>query len=345
MKTENSISTEVIGINRAIPDWGSCRSLVLVYPLNLYSRKHLVSFYDKFINQLANDILITIIVKNAKVERHVLNLFHDRNIKSIIIAEVNDIWIRDWAPLCLQSEDLYTSAKFIYSPTYFKEKDKKYAALDHSAGIKLGKIMDRPMIHYPNLILDIGNLTHNGAGIAIISNRFISDNETSSINYIKYLLNFICGFYKVIFVPVEPGDITGHVDGMVRFVNRNTLVIGSYPVGSENASFLNNLADSLREDLGEDYNIIRLLNTEPEDYESEGIGSAGGNHINFLRIEDKIYFPYYNDEISGDVMKDFISEMRRLNMDIEVIPVNVPEINDLARKGGVLNCMTWQVLR
>lgn len=102
------------------------------------------------------------------------------------------------------------------------------------------------------------------------------------------------------------------------------------------------LTKNLHTDLGDEYTIMRLMNADHEDYESEGIGSAVGNHLNFLRINDLILFPYYNDQISKQPLQDFITQMKRCNLDIKVIPVDIPEIKELARKGGVLNCISWQ---
>lgn len=103
------------------------------------------------------------------------------------------------------------------------------------------------------------------------------------------------------------------------------------------------LADNLNHDLGDEYTIIRLMNGEPEDFESEDIGSAVGNHINFLRLNDTILFPYFSDEISEKPMQDFMATLKQNNLNIKVVPVDMPELWDLARLGGVLNCISWQV--
>ncbi len=103
------------------------------------------------------------------------------------------------------------------------------------------------------------------------------------------------------------------------------------------------LAENLQKELGTDYTIIRLMNGEPEDQQSEGIGSAVGNHLNFLRLGDKILMPYYGDKISGKAIDDFKFELIRHGLTIEVVPVDAPEIMDLARLGGVLNCIGWQI--
>ena len=85
------------------------------------------------------------------------------------------------------------------------------------------------------------------------------------------------------------------------------------------------------------------MNGECEELETEGIASAFGNHLNFLRLGNKILFPYYNHEISKEPIEKFKSELIRSQIDIEVVPIEIPGLKELARMGGVLNCITWQV--
>ena len=84
------------------------------------------------------------------------------------------------------------------------------------------------------------------------------------------------------------------------------------------------LAENLQEDLGPDYTIIRLLNGEPEEVETEGLASAMGNHMNFLRLGDRILFPYYGQKISEVPMREFIEKIEHLGLNIEIVPVDIP---------------------
>ena len=142
----------------------------------------------------------------------------------------------------------------------------------------------------------------------------------------------------MIILPEEPEDDTGHIDGMVRFIDEKTLAVGSYPedwpVGKK---FMDSIVEKLRKELGEGYRIIRVPNGIPPDEKSEGMASAVGNHINFLRLGNKLLLPYYGipeDEIAREVLQNALPG-------IEVIPVDIPGIKKLASKGGVLNCITW----
>lgn len=159
------------------------------------------------------------------------------------------------------------------------------------------------------------------------------------------MLHVFCGFDNIIFISIEPKDPTGHVDGMCRFITEKVLVIGPYTKEAPNSNFMDMLAQNLQEELGPENTIIRLLNGEPEDHKAEGIASALGNHMNFLRLGDRILFPYYGDEISEVPMREFIEKIEHLGLNIEIVPVDIPKIWVLGRLGGLLNCSTWQVFR
>lgn len=336
-------------VNRhAVPDWHRCQSVVLVYPHKLKDREHLIPFYDKLLSFIPVDVGITLIVRDLKISDEILLRCRDNGITNQIdfieIPDISDIWIRDYAPLTILEEGIMTGLQFEYAPAYVDKKHQKYLQQDHNAGELIWKHINGFGVNSMYFKWDMGNLTHNGIGTAIITNRLIADNQSVNIEHeLKPMLHVFAGFKNIIFIPVEDGDATGHVDGMVRFIDEKTIVVGAYDKGIKGHDFMTRLVADLQNQLGKDYTIIRLLNAEPEDYQVEGVGSAKGNHMNFLRLGDKILMPYYSDEISGQAVKDFKDELKRLALDIEVIAVDIPELYELGALGGVLNCVSWGV--
>jgi agmatine/peptidylarginine deiminase len=340
---------ENIKVNRSIlPDWYKCKAVAFVYPSSIEGRKYLCPFYDKLLTYIPADIDIKLLVKDISLmtgyEEKCRSKGIRNNIELLEFPDLADIWIRDFAPLTEIGLGLKIPVKFTYDPSYIKEKDKEYAEADNKVGSLLGKKLINEGEHSIEFTWDMGNLTHNGNGTAIISNQLIVDNKSVSIEQeLKPVIGAFCSFNKIIFVPVEPEDETGHVDGMVRFIDEKTLVIGRYPVSYHCYSFMENLARDLVKQLGDDYKIIRMDNAEPEDYVSEGLGSAVGNHVNFLRINNYILFPYYGDAISKEPFEKFQRDLKEHCLEIVLIIVEIPELIKLARKGGVLNCISWQV--
>ena len=340
--------TDLVVNRHALPDWYGCQSVVFVYPYKLKDREHLIPFYDKLWQYIPDDVGITLVVKDKSFSQDYLKKCRKdgitNNFEFIEIPDISDIWIRDFAPLAIMEGGLMTAWQFEYSPAYVNKKYQKYLQNDHIAGEQIWKHIHGFGVNSAYFKWDLGNLTHNGRGTAIVTNRLIADNQDVNIEHeLKPMLHVFAGFKNLIFIPTEPDDATGHIDGMVRFVDEKVLVVGKYPSGSQNQRFMDMLADNLQKDLGIEFTILRLENGAPEEWESEGIGSAVGNHMNFLRINNTILFPYYGDDISMLSMQNFCNELERIKLNLRVIPVDMPEIMDLARLGGVLNCVSWQL--
>jgi len=340
--------TDLIVNRYTLPDWHPTKTVVMVYPHKIVGREPLVSFYDKLLLYIPSEIKIILLVRNRSSEKLIRNWCYEiglvTEIEVKVYPDLFDIWIRDYAPLISQECGVNIPVKFLYRPSYVGGKYGDYIKDEDKLGEKLGIELVYGGIRFVEFIWDMGNLTHNGAGVAIISNKFIADNQENNVEHeLKPILHVFCGFSKIIFIPTEPGDKTGHVDGMVRFIDEKVLVVGAYPPGSRNHTFMNILTKNLSQDLGDDYTIIRLENGECEDLETEGIASAYGNHMNFLRLGNKILMPSYGQAISQKPIDMFKNDLAFHNLDIEVVPVEISEIKDLARLGGVLNCITWQV--
>lgn len=340
--------TELQKKKNCIPDWYDSKAIIFVYPYKLEGRAYLCSFYDKLLSYIPEYVDIILLVKNSSFKNRYFKQCRERgilnNIDFIEYPELSDIWVRDFAPLTVKFMGMNFPVKFVYNPSYVSAKYADSVVNDDKIGNLLGEQLISKGSNWVEFKWDMGNITHNGKGIAIVSKQLISDNE--KINVVDELMPVIksfLGLSEIIFIPVEPLDVTGHVDGMVRFIDEKVLVVGAYPQNVENHAFMDKLAKELKADLGKDCAIIRLMNAEPENYSSEGVGSAVGNHVNFLRINNNILFPYYSEEISAKPFSDFKHDLQALNLEIQVIPVNIPEINKLARKGGVLNCISWHV--
>jgi agmatine deiminase len=333
-----------------IPEWKEPKGLVLVYPKDL--RSGLTNCYKELIKSvLASTKLseLTLIVRptaKAEIQNFCQSLKTQTKIQYFEAEQVQDIWARDFCSIYFSNQ---TVCKALYNPSYFtKEQIKKYADPDDQVGIDLANFLKLQLKYFlqsgkDNLILDGGNFIHNGHGIAIVTNRVIADNENLSIDKIKEIFKTRLNISELIIVPVEPGDETGHIDGMVRFANEQTVFVASYPDKYESEDknineqdyqidkqFLDNLADTL----SKKFKVIRIENSIPKD--DTKFPSAFGNYINFLRIGDKVFLPQYGilqDSKAKDVFKNNFPALT-------VVPIRT-DIDKLSKFGGVLNCISW----
>jgi agmatine deiminase len=319
-----------------IPEWTKPKSLVLVWPEGLCRRSHLVPFYLDLISLVPESVPLVLLVKHKKLMSGALRAIHKINPRLQVnvheLPMVQDIWIRDWAPAVATNEQgKRVGIKAVYRPRY--GQGAKASRLDDLAGTALASLLGLPLTNVP-LVWDFGNLAYNGRANAIITNRLISDNETLSIDTIRSTLHKKLEFARIIFIPVEPGDETGHTDGTIRFLDENRLLIAQYPKSyALGQKFMEEQAEFLSARLGVE--LVRMPQPAPEDRLTEGIGSAVGCYINYLRHGNTIFMPNYgirHDSRANRILRD---------AGMTVVPVRSRHSNVLARLGGVLNCISW----
>lgn len=254
--------------------------------------------------------------------KNLIAILEKHHVKYSFIKGTKDIWCRDYMPV--QTE----SGKFIqfrYEPSYLKCK-KEWE--DSRSDVKEICRLNNIDATFSDINLDGGNVLICD-GRAILSDRIFSENpnyeKDSLINELSKLLE--C---EIIIIPAQKGDYTGHADGMVRFVDRNT-ILG------------NKLADEYKywqkgmQKVIDTYNLTYIdvpFITDIKDPKHPG--SAIGIYVNFLEVNDLIVRPIFNRNEDNQVLE--ILQRTFPNKIIETI-----DYNDVAKEGGLLNCTTWVV--
>ena len=250
-----------------------------------------------------------------------IKILEMHDVKYAFLKGTKDIWCRDYMPI--QTE----SGKFIqfkYDPSYLKgNREWEESRSDVKEVCRVNGIDAQ----FSDINLDGGNVLICD-GRAILSNRIFSENSNwdkeKLVSELSKLLE--C---EIIIIPAENDDMTGHADGMVRFVNRNT-ILG------------NKLADEYKywregmEKVIEQYGLryIDVPFFSPKDPKHPH--SAIGIYVNYLEVNNLIVLPVFGrdeDEQAVDVLRQAFPDRV-----IETI-----DYNDVAQEGGLLNCTTWVV--
>lgn len=317
-------------------------NVAIVYPEKLPDKRGQLSvFYNEFIDLLinSNEINEITIIHRPGIKDKLTKSFPSTKVKLFEYSSVQDIWIRDFAPFLIIDSIAY---KGIYNPSYFIETNRKTSFLDYEKTIfyyasfddNIGKQIAEQLgftVRNVNITIDGGNFIHNGSGIGITTNRIVSENESMSIQEINDFFKENFGIKKLIILPVEPGDETGHIDGMVRFIDSNTVIVAEYEQNyKEGHDFMNKIAELL----SSEFNVVRVLNETPKLQSPDEFVSAYGNYINFLQVGNTIFLPQY-----GITNKDKAA-IKILEKYFKVVPVK-KGIDKLSKLGGVLNCITW----
>ena len=235
-------------------------------------------------------------------------------IKLSFLGGTKDIWLRDFMPVKTRSGK-YVS--FRYEPSYLqKDPQLKTDFRDIADSLPID-------VTYSDINLDGGNVVFSpGREKAVISDRVFAENpECTESEILSELENLLEA--KIIIIPSLKSDMTGHADGMVRFVDENT-VIGN-DTGTKT---------------GLEYKIKKALKKENITvidfpcFESKGI-SAVGCYLNFLETEKCIFLPVFG------VPKDSKAIVAARHIFTKKI-ISV-EINEIAKDGGGLNCISWSI--
>lgn len=241
-----------------------------------------------------------------------LNLF---NIKYKLLNNTNDIWARDFMPVKTKSGK-YVS--FRYEPSYLANDPQLRTDFktDIAPNFKVDNLV------YTDINLDGGNVVFSSSKEkVIISDRAFSGNPEYDKNTLLLELEKLLEA-SVLIIPSLKSDMTGHADGMVRFVDENTVVknapLSPYGFETKVKKSLQNYG----------FNVIDF----PYFY-SKG-DSAVGCYLNYLATEKSIFLPVFGVDTDNEAI-----ELAKNIFDKTIIPVN---INEIAEYGGLLNCISWE---
>ncbi|ARS36043.1 agmatine deiminase family protein [Pontibacter actiniarum] len=238
-----------------------------------------------------------------------------------LLKGTKDIWCRDYMPI--QKGDA-EYVQFRYAPSYLS----KYAALQTDPKVTLE--LNQIQATYSHINLNGGNVVRWQDRV-IITDRVFSENpayanKSQLISELEKLLEA-----EVIVIPQIKSDMTGHADGLVRFYDRTTL-IGNC-LEAEYGYWKNGMRKVLKTH-SLDYISLPFL-----DYKVKGFPeSAVGCYVNYLEVSDLIMVPVF--EVKGNKDEEVINLLSEVFPDRTVEPVN---INEVARHGGLLNCISWNV--
>lgn len=221
------------------------------------------------------------------------------------------------------SEDRFV--QFRYAPDYLSGKYRHLRA-DGEIGPTLPFIKDCVR---SEIVLDGGNVVR-GKDVAILTDKLYAENPRMGRRSLEERVRAELGVASIIVIPSEPGDVTGHADGVLRFVGEGKVVMNDYRQAAP--SYGRRLISMLRK-AGLEVEKVPYW-TESE--RSEGMPSAVGNYINFLHVGSIAVIPSYlvsEDEVARGKLRSAFSGT-------DVIGLDCP---GLARSGGVLSCITWPV--
>ena len=231
------------------------------------------------------------------------------NVPFTLLSGTKDIWLRDFMPV-KTADGRYVS--FRYEPSYLN-------GYEHLRTTFADIAADLPIeVQYSDINLDGGSVVLSPSRkTAIISDRVYAENTGNVYFELTRLLGA-----QVIVIPSRASDMTGHADGMVRFVDEKTVIGNRTP-------YKDGLEQHIKRLLG--MCGIRVIGFP---YFDSPNNSAVGTYLNFLETENVIFLPVFGcdaDEEAVAAAKGIFAK--------KIVPVRCEEI---AAAGGCLNCISWE---
>lgn len=231
-----------------------------------------------------------------------------------LLDGTRDVWVRDFMPVRTRSGQMIS---FRYEPSYLRDCPELRTDFRRDIAPQLALT---PL--YSDINLDGGNVVFSPSGARVlISDRVFSENpEYPSAALVRELSELLEA--EVLIIPSLKSDMTGHADGMARFLDDRT-VLCNRPLSS--CGFEQQVKRAVQ-DCGLDAVDFPFVPT--------GGVNAVGCYLNYLETERVVFLPVFGIEQDAEAE----TSARQL-FSKEIVPVNIREI---ARQGGCLNCISWE---
>lgn len=246
------------------------------------------------------------------------------------IPGTKDIWCRDYMPVRDADGSL---VQFVYWPQYLRGKESANLITPPTC---CRKALDQTPIQESVVILDGGGVEIQG-GIGIVTERVLADNYWYGKDELTGKLMETLKLKQMIVIPVEPGDETGHVDGVVRFVGEGRVVMNDYSQltieGTRQAEVYGRKVEKILRQAG--LCVAKLPYAPTESLDPDGMPPAIGCYTNFLRVDNLVVLPQFKLKEDAQALS-VCQQIFEGSVTVETV-----DCSTLAWDGGVLNCVSW----
>ena len=228
---------------------------------------------------------------------------------------VKHVWVRDYMPIQI-SQSCYL--RYVYRPDYLKHYEEyipNYQGIDKDLHLNC---------NCTDIVIDGGNVIKCGQKV-IMTDKIIIENST------RYKKNELLATLEklldaeVVLIPWDRYDEYGHADGMVRFIDRNRVLLNNY------VDFDRYLRKRLLDALTPHFEVEELH------YDTPRPSKYSWAYINFLQTEKCIFVPglwIKEDHLAIEQIQSLYPNHKVLRID---------DCQDLVRDGGALNCISWNI--
>ncbi len=240
-----------------------------------------------------------------------------------LLEKTRDIWARDYMPIQVTKEKFI---EYRYDPDYLQKAEKGYRNLKSYPDIICDKLEPKIKTVKTDIILDGGNVIKSNDCV-ILTDKIVKENRCfyNKKELVKELERLF-EVNKIILIPWDKLNEYGHADGMLRFIDNETVLINE--IYEEDSILTYRLEESgiKREYLK--FNVKK-----------RNVNNWG--YINFLQTSEVIIVPEFDNEEEDEQalkqLKEYYPDYAKRNRIFQI------DMNDVVIYGGALNCISWTV--
>ncbi|MBP5518140.1 MAG: agmatine deiminase family protein [Bacteroidales bacterium] len=237
------------------------------------------------------------------------------------LVGTKDIWVRDFMPIQTIGGAFLN---YTYMPDYLRD-DKQYV---HSISdpVEVCKANDIPAEGYFDWIrLDGGNVVYFGRS-AIMTSKVLEENPGTPPSFLLERLEKMLEA-EIILLPWDVNEEFGHADGIVRFVDSDTVIMTNY------SQFDRKMADRFRNILKANFKNVHELH-----FNVKNLNENSWAYINWLQTDKVLVLPAFGiaeDEQAFQQIERWMPEYKGR--------IEMADATDLIMHKGCLNCATWTI--
>ena len=292
------------------------------YYSNVY--QHIINFHIRYAKAIQGKDDVLVLTNAATHATYAAELPAEILIKN---AEQADIWMRDFTTINPNSP-----VQFRYAPA---AQGGSQSESDFVQGTFNTFATNTLKLSFPKstYILDGGNVVDNHDNRAVVTDRFLTDNnldKATATTELKKLLKVS----EVAIIPSEAASVDplGHADGMVMWASRDVIFVNEY-TGTFRQSVLDELAAAFPS-----VKVVEVPSYPDAAVFDPKYASAIGINLNSVMTEDYIYMPVFSsfNTTNDNIVKAAVERETTKT----VVTVDASLVGKL---GGSVRCLTWQV--
>jgi agmatine deiminase len=261
-----------------------------------------------------------------KTHDQLISVLNELELAPKYLLGTNDVWVRDFMPIQIAENNF---VEYRYDPDYLQGNSNK----KNTREIKTYPDIVCDLHHFKTkksqIILDGGNVVRSNDCI-ILTDKILWENKRMfSTKELNQKLHEDFEVEKVVTIPWDDYCKYGHSDGMLRFVNSDSVLISGFYEQYDKDIVKPMIKKLEKAKLNWDW--FRCSKKEVAD---------NATYINFLQTKDIIIMPVLNgpeDEMAFSELSKFFPIYAEKN---QIKRVNAQE---LTKFGGALNCVSWTI--